>query len=226
MSPLARNALIAFGITVLILGTIFYAVNYINNLRVSELNGIQDQIAVNTLSLETQFSLLESAPCSEAGNTEITSQLDDLGQRLSYTEKQLGTDDEQVVQLRKQYSLLEIRDYLLTKRIAATCGTKPVIVLYFYSNKGDCPKCDSAGQALTYLRETYPQLRVYSFDYDLDLGAVKTFISINKLHENLPAFVVNGKAFYGVGDLKGIEAILPMKSLTAATSTASTTTNK
>jgi len=218
MSLVTRNALIALGITIVLVGTIIYTVNYLNGARVAELSTIEDQISVDTLSLDTQFSLLEEAPCdSAASSTTLTSELSDLGDRLSYAENQLGSDDAQVIQLKKQYSLLEIRDYLITKQLAAACGTKLVTVLYFYGNLNDCKDCDKAGYALSYLRNTYPTLRVYSFDYNLDLGALKTLIAINKIKDSLPAFVINGKSFYGFTSLSDFEKQFPKGALATST---------
>jgi len=116
--------------------------------------------------------------------------------------------------------LLEIRDYLATKQIASACGLKPITVLYFYSNAGDCSTCDKAGYALSYLHNTYPNVRVYSFDYNLDLGALKTLISLNKIEKKFPAFVIQGKDFYGFTTLTDLEARFSKGSL--ATSTPST----
>ncbi|MDE2021795.1 MAG: hypothetical protein KGI71_02635 [Patescibacteria group bacterium] len=220
MSLAARNALIAFFITIALAGTVAYAVNYLNRARVNDLSAIEDQISIDTLSLDTQFSLLEAAPCdSSASSTALTGELADLGGRLSSTESQLGSDNAQVVRLKKQYSLLEIRDYLITKQLAAACGTKPVTVLYFYSNAGDCGNCDKAGYALSYLRNTYPALRVYSFDYLLDLGALKTLIAIMKVKDSLPAFVVNGKQSYGFTSLADLEKQFPKGALATSTAT-------
>jgi hypothetical protein len=220
MSLVARNALIALGITLVIAGTVVYTVSYLNRARITELGTIENQLSIDTLSLETQFSLLEAAPCdSTASSTTLTSELADLGDRLAYTESQLGKNNVQVMQLKKQYSLLEIRDYLITKELGTACGTKPVTVLYFYSNTGDCSECDKAGYALSYLHNTYPALRVYSFDYNLDLGALKTFITVNKVQGALPAFVVNGKHSYGFTSLEDLEKIFPKGALATSTAT-------
>jgi hypothetical protein len=220
MSLVARNALIALLITITLAGTVVYAINYLNRARITELSTIEDQISIDTLSLDTQFSLLEMAPCdSAASSTTLIGKLADLGDRLSYAENQLGTDNPQVIRLKQQYSLLEIRDYLITKQLAAACGTKPVTVLYFYSNVGDCADCDKAGYALSYLHDTYPTLRVYSFDYNLDLGALQTFITITKVQRSLPAFVINGKQFYGFTSLADLEKQFPKGSLASTTST-------
>ena len=220
MSLVTRNALIALGMTVLIVGTITYAVSYLDQLRLIEIETMQNTISTETLSLETQFSLLEAAPCENvASSTTLSSELTELGNRLSYAEDQLGSDDPRVIQLKKQYYLLEIRDYLITKRLAAACSikTKTVTVLYFYSNANDCTDCDKAGYALSYLRDTYPNLRVYSFDYHLDLGALKTLISVNKVKDVLPAFVIQGKVFYGFTSLDELKKQFPRGALATST---------
>jgi glutaredoxin len=220
MSLVARNALIALFITIVLAGTVAYAVSYLNRARVAELSTIEDQLSIDTLSLDTQFSLLEAAPCdTAASSTTLTSELSDLGSRLSYAENQLGSDNAQVIRLKEQYSLLEIRDYLITKQLAAECGTKPLTVLYFYSNTGNCPDCDKAGYALSYLHTTYPSLRVYSFDYNLDLGALQTFITVNKVQPTFPAFVINGKRSYGFTSLEDLERQFPKGALATSTPT-------
>lgn len=219
MSLVARNALIALFITLAISGTVAYAINYLNEARVSELSAIEEQLSIDSLSLETQFSLLESAPCdSNASSVTLTTELADFGSRLAYAENQLGSDNSQVIRLKERYSLLEIRDYLITKQLAQACKTKPVTVLYFYSNAGDCDNCDKAGYALSYLRNTYPALRVYSFDYNLDLGALKTFIAVTKVKDTLPAFIINNKHYYGFTSLEELEKQFPKGALSTTTS--------
>jgi len=219
MSLVARNALIALGITIVLAGTIAYAISYLNRARITELSAIKDRLSIDILSIDTQFSLLEEAPCdSAATSTALTSELGDLGNRLSYAEDQLGNDNSQVIRLKEQYSLLEIRDYLITKQLAAACGIKPVTVLYFYSNAGDCSDCDKAGYALSYLRDTYPALRVYSFDYNLDLGALKTLTTVLKVRNSLPAFIINGTHSYGFTSLSDLEKQFPKNSLASTTS--------
>src|SRR5450759_273644 len=106
MSLVARNALIALGITIALVGTVVYTINYLNQARVAELSAIEDQLSIDTLSLDTQFSLLETAPCeSVASSTTLIGKLADLGGRLSYAENQLGKDNVQVIRLKQQYSL-------------------------------------------------------------------------------------------------------------------------
>jgi len=184
MSLFTRNSLLALGLTVIIMGTVAYSVNYLDQQRLSELDTIQTRLSTDTLSLETQFALLENAPCASISeNTTLSQELSDLGDKLSFTENRLGSKDAQVIELKKSYALLEIRDYLLTQKLVKTCKVKPIVVLYFYSNAGDCSNCDRAGYALSYLHEKFPHLRVYSFDYNLKLGALKTLIAVENKNE-------------------------------------------
>lgn len=218
MSLVTRNALIALGITVVLMGTIAYAIDYLNKARLADLSAMEDQLSIDTLSLDTQFSLLESAPCdAAASSSQLIGKLSDLGTRLAYAESQLGAGNPQVIRLKQQYSLLEIRDYLVTKQLAAACGTKPVTVLYFYSNAGDCADCDKAGYALSYLHDAYPNLRVYSFDYNLDLSALQTLIALDRVKDTLPAFVINGKKYYGFTSLADLEKQFPKGALATTT---------
>lgn len=223
MSFTTRNALISLFITISLIGTVSYAVNYLNNARIAKLSEMEDQLSIDMLSLDTQFSLLEASPCEDnASPTALTSELADFGGRLSYAENQLGGDDRQVIRLKEKYSLLQIRDYLITKRFAKECGINLTTVLYFYSNKGYCDACARAGFALSYLRDTYPMLRVYSFDYDLNLGALRTLININKIQNvPLPAFIINGKRTHGFTSLADLKEQFPKGALaiTIATST-------
>ncbi len=218
MSLVARNAIIALGITLALVATVAYAISYLNTQRITQLNEIEDQLATDMLSLDTQFSLLESAPCSATvENFGLATELSNLGERLSYAESQLGSTNPQVIRLKEQYSLLEIRDYLITKKLASACGIKPVTVLYFYSNAGDCENCDKAGYALSYLHDLYPTLRVYSFDYNLDEAALQTLIRLLKIKNQSPAFVINDKVSYGFTTLEDLEKKFPRGALATTT---------
>lgn len=219
MHPALRNAALALGITALIFGTGFWTASIVNQLRLNDIEDIQERIALDTLSVETQFELLGELACADvAENSVLSGELNSLADRLAYTEGTLGKNNTEVIRLKRQYSLLEIKDYLLMQKVAAKCGLKPVFVLYFYSNAGDCPGCEAAGNVLSYLRETYTNLRVYSFDYQLDLGALKTLIAVAKVKPELPALVVDGKTYYGLTDLGAIEKVLPLEKLATSTS--------
>lgn len=190
--------ILALFITIVIFMTAFALSNIISTKRVSEVKGIQDKIALDILSLETQFDLVREVSCSNVDSTVLSSEINNLADKLTFTENERGADDEQVIYLKRYYALLQIKDYLLSKRLTEKCSTKNVSVIYLYSNKPEsCEKCREQGLVLTYLRENYPQLRVYAFDKDLDLSAMRTLLSIYKVQGELPALIVNEKVYYG-----------------------------
>jgi hypothetical protein len=220
--------LIAFAITALIFATAFYVSNYFNNRRIADVRTTEDSISTDILSLQTQFDLLSEHSCGDiAENTILPSEMTSLGSRLSYLEAQGGNQD-QIASLKKLYSVLEIKDYLLMQQLAARCNLKPVFILYFYSNNGTCADCEKQGYALTALSETYPQLRVYSFDYNLDVGALQTLISVDDVDNNLPALRIRGQNYYGFHSVEDIQKILPQLATLqkSASSTAATSTKK
>ena len=219
-----QRYILAFVITATIFGIAFFVAGRIDQGRVADIRAMQDAIAIDLLSTETQFELLGNLDCELLGERPVLSEeLSMLAERLAYTENNLGSDNAQVTLLKKQYSLLQIKDYLLMQEISRKCGGAPVFVLYFYSNKGDCTECGRAGEVLTYLRGQYLGLRVYSFDYHLELGALETLIALRKIKaDELPAFIINNRApVYGFKNVEEMEALIP-ELATLATSTAET----
>jgi hypothetical protein len=221
-----QKYILAFIITAAIFGTAFYIANRLDEARVADIRATESAVSIDILSTETQFELLSSIDCSNiAENPVLSDELNTLASQLSVAEDNLGAANPDVVTLKEQYSLLEIKDYLLMQEISQKCaGFHPVYILYFYSNAGDCADCDQQGQVLTYLRQTYPGLRVYAFDYNLDLSALKTLETLRRVKDTLPAIVVNdGPAVYGFQSVQDMQKLIPQLS-TLATSTTATST--
>jgi len=208
-----------FLITAAIFITAIAISSWIDSKRVNEVRTMQDSISLSILSSETQFNLLKSASCDDLFSSDLGKELGDMSDRLSYLESNGRGQDSDVITLKQYYSLLEIKDYILINS-AAQCKDKPVIVLYFY--KANCSDCDKQGDVLTYIRQHYPgNIRVYSFDADLDVTAIKTLADIYKITQPLPGLVINGKAYSGFHTIEDIQAIAPglVSTSTAATST-------
>ncbi|OGZ04590.1 MAG: hypothetical protein A2648_00635 [Candidatus Lloydbacteria bacterium RIFCSPHIGHO2_01_FULL_41_20] len=204
-----KKYLYVLAITSLIFFTAIYFSNYFNDKKLAEVKSIEDKIAIDILSSETQYALLQESSCKDIGNKALSQELGNLSDKLSYAEEQFESDNTEVINLKRYYSLLEIKDYLLNKRISEKCGKKAYFIIYIYSNAGDCPDCTEEGYVLTYLREKYPDLRVYSFDKNLDLSAVKTLLSIFKIDGELPAIILDEKAYYGLRGKEELESLLP-----------------
>jgi thiol-disulfide isomerase/thioredoxin len=204
-------------VTLLILGTVVYISSLVSGARIKELSGIEDRIATDILSAETQFELLSKISCEQFDRSVLLArELGEYGDRLTETESRLGSTNPEVLQLKKQYSLLEIKDYLLTERLNDACENDAVAVLYFYAD--DCEACTRAGYALSKLRSDYSTIRVYSFDLGLSLGAIDTLAFLHDIsHEELPVFVIQGKKVSGFRTLEELVKEFPKESLATST---------
>src|SRR3989344_8255383 len=200
-----KKYLIVFLITAGLFLTASYLSNYFSNQRINQLKSIQDQIAINILSSETQFALLSELSCKNVSGSALSGELDELGRKLEWGQENLGSTEE-VAYLKKYYSLLQIKDYLLIKKISADCGIKSAFILYFYTTAKNCSECERESLVLSSLRDKYPELRVYSFDYSIDLSAVKAVIQIYKIKDTaLPALVLDDELLTGFHDIEELE---------------------
>jgi hypothetical protein len=203
-----KKYLIVFFITLGLFVTAGYLSNYFGNKKIEQLKSIQDKIAIDILSSETQFSLLSELSCKNVSNQVLSSELGELGHKLEWGQENLGSLEE-ITYLKKYYSLLEIKDYLLAKKISDRCKTKSAFVLYFYTTAEKCSECEKEGLVLTALRDKYPELRVYSFDYSIDLSAVKAMLSIYKIEDTkLPALVVGDEVLTGFHSIEELEPLI------------------
>ncbi|HAT68038.1 MAG: hypothetical protein A2481_03555 [Candidatus Yonathbacteria bacterium RIFOXYC2_FULL_47_9] len=205
-----RKYVLSFVITAMVFFGALLASNRFAERRLAEVKSIEDKISLDLLSSETQFALLKESSCKAIDHsTAFSEELNSLTQKLSYMEDNLGGENPEVLSLKKYYSLLQIKDSLLVKQVNEKCGVKPITIIYFYSNKGDCEDCKREGYVLTKLREEYPELRIYSFDYNLDLSAVKTLRSIYGVKNTLPALVIGDENYYGFKSTDDLEKIIP-----------------
>lgn len=204
-----KKYLIVFLFTVALFMTAGYISNYFSNKKVDQLKAIQDSISIDILSSETQFSLLSELSCKNISDSSVLSgELAELGNKLEWGQDNLGMTDT-VSYLKKYYSLLQIKDYLLTKKISERCKTKSAFILYFYTTAENCSECEKQGLALSALRDKYPELRVYSFDYSIDLSVVKSMLQIYKIQDTkLPALVIDEDVLTGFHEIDELETLV------------------
>lgn len=200
-----KKYLIVLLITMGLFITAIYLSNYFGDQKINQLKAIQDKISIDILSSETQFSLLSELSCKNISSSVFSSELGELGSKLEWSQKNLGATDE-VSYLKKYYALLEIKDYLLAKKISARCKTKSAFILYFYTTAENCSLCEDESLVLSTLRTKYPELRVYSFDYSTDLSAVKAMLQIYKIKDTvLPALVIDDELITGFHPIDELE---------------------
>ncbi|MDQ5901375.1 MAG: hypothetical protein QG580_90 [Patescibacteria group bacterium] len=202
-----KKYIIVFFITIFIFATAFYISNNLNNSKLEEIRKIEDTISIDILSLETQFDLFEELSCENITDSILSKELNELASKIEYGEKNFDLDGE-LLSLKKYYSLLQIKDFLLMQKATERCNLNIESIIYFYGRE-DCEDCGKQGYVLTDLRQEYPELRVYSFDYYMDLSAIDALKSIYQIDQNLPALIINERVYKGFKSREDIETIMP-----------------
>ena len=183
-----------------ITATIFTLAFFVNSLfydkRLAEIREIENRVSLNFLSLEVERDLLAELSCEDEYVSLTTEDLAALGDRLSYLEEQ-GAKKETLRDLKVQYSLFELKDYLFLKQLNARCGEGLHFIFYFYTDDKDCADCKRQGYVLEKLRQEYSSLRVYSFDYDLDIPGINSLKRFYNLRREPPLMIVDRNVVYG-----------------------------
>ena len=203
-----QKYILVFLITLGIFVVSFHISATLNNKRFSELQKIKENLKIDTLSLEIQFSILEAALCENLDESFLVADLYNMGRKLEHMERNLGSENPEVIGLKKHYSLLQIKHWSLVKKANQQCELNLIPILYFYSDKEKCPDCQRQGFVLSYLREKYDNLRIYSFDYDLDLSALDVLKSMYRLKPDFPIIIVKDEVYYGFKNRQDLEEIL------------------
>lgn len=206
--------IIVFLITVAIFITAGSLSKFFNSKKIAEVKRIQDKMSIDILSAETQFQLLQELSCKDVSQSTLSSELNELAEKITYSESNLKNNSD-ILELKRYYSLLQIKDYLLVQKIKQKCKIKVEPIFYFYTTAENCTECVKQSLVLTELRTKYPELRVYAFDFNTDLSALQSLIKIFKISDTkLPAVVVNEEVYTGFKKTEELELLLPASATT------------
>ena len=179
----------------------------INEYKMSEFSTQQRNLRTYLLSLTLQTELASKYIC-DIDVFGLTREKVKMGQELDFLENRLGKDNDGIIELKKEYSLLSIRQWLLVEKTKEVCDRDITTILYFYSNVENASICESQGYILDYLYRKYPEsVAIYAFDRDIDTPALNTIKSIYDITE-VPSLVINGKLYPGLQGKEKIESII------------------
>ncbi len=179
--------------------------NVISNSQLDRISNLQQDLRTQTLSLELQYALASQEPCNLTNLDIIGDELYDMSELLANMEGSLGKLNSDVLSLKEYYSLLEIKHWLFLEKISKECKLEMPIILYFYSNLGDCEECERQGYILTYLKRSEENLNVFSFDANIDNSVLNGLKEIHGAKNmKLPILIINGKVYSGFMELEEI----------------------
>ena len=159
------------------------------------------------LSLNLQSEIASEYIC-RVDVFELTNEKFNLGAQIEILEKKFGKENEIVKDLKQDYSLLSIRQWLLVKKVKEECNKDINIILFFYSNEINPPESESQGYVLDYFYEKYPDdVVIYAFDINEDNPALNTIKAIYGVSKP-PSIVMNERLFSGFQSKEKIESLL------------------
>ncbi len=165
-------------------------------------------LMMNLLAQDVQDKILQEDPCKFVDSNLVSQELFRIGDRVDALELEKGKSDEQVISLKRYYTLLEAKDYLFFKKINEKCDSEYNLNLFFYSNDPKkCPQCQDQGFVLSYARTKDENMRTYSFDVDLDLPVVQYLVLAYNVTE-VPTNVFNEEVYTGFLDNSEVDEII------------------
>lgn len=193
--------------TILLLTIIIFSIgiivgNQTTHQKYSTVLDLTEELQLQTLAVEVEYDILEENICRNDDILYLTEELFELSEKIDYMENDLGSDHPRVSELKQHYFIVEAKHWLLAKKRIDECFENNItlnntIVLYFYSNKGDCPRCQQQGAVISYLHEEYEGMKVYSFDATSQSPVVKTLKKIYTVQGELPGLVINDETVQG-----------------------------
>jgi len=198
----------AFAISTLVFIMGLLIGNYFNNEKFSRIETIENDIRIDLMSMDLQNTLLMENPCSPK-STVLEERLEDVTSKLAYMEGQLGKKDNKVLELKRYYSLLEIKHYFLMKNQKEECNSTYNLLLFFYSNENNALESEKQGYILDNLREKYglEKIKVYSFDTNLGLDMITTLESFYNV-TTAPTVILDGKKLEGFQEKEEVEKLI------------------
>ncbi len=199
---------VVFIITSLIFLVGIWVGQIITDSRFGKMDEAQMDLKTQTATLETEYLLITQNPCVLIESDKLGKELYEMGKKLDHIEGTYGKDSKDVKRLKEYYSLLELRHWLFLEQIKNKCEKNNfTTVLYFYSNLDDCNKCDEQGYVLTFLKEKYPSLKIYSFDVNIENSALE-WIEDSYNVEEVPTLIIDGKKYSGFMNTDELSKVL------------------
>lgn len=202
-----KNVGLAFSLaTIIFFAGVFIGANIVER-KYGQVTTLISDFQLQTQSVDMQFTLLAEEPCDAIDSAYLVDELTMLTKRLEFLENLYGEDHSEIQTLKRHYSLLQIRHWLLFRRAQAECEeANSDLVIYFYSNER-CDECNRQGVTLTTFREKYPQdVKVYAFDMNLNDPAVRTLRDLHGV-SRAPSIVFNDELIEGYVGITALDQL-------------------
>jgi len=140
----------------------------------------------------------------EKTNSAIYSLSNELTQ---YSDKNVLFEKENVLDVKKRYTLYLIKNWILQKRVKEECGLKAPIILYFYERE-ECNDCIIQGNILTLFNERLGD-EVIIFPLDRGIDSPMLALLVNKYGiDQVPSLVIDDVVHKGLVSKDDLKAMV------------------
>lgn len=204
-----RRHLTAFAITALIfvLGLLIGLSLTSERIKFTENFARQQKADYDSLQLQYLYLQKGSCPVLEKTLEQNIRELEDNRARLEEFIKDSDKDDFKLAE--REYTLSEIRYWLLAKQSKVDCGSDTVSVLYFYSDvEGECEDCSAQGTILDFLKDKFKdRLLIFSLDINTE-DPMLNILKETKKVDKLPALIVEEDKYSGLIKTEELKKII------------------
>jgi hypothetical protein len=195
---------LAFLITLVVftLGLLLGLVVESKRIQLIELKDQQQRMDFDSLQLQYQFVDLfgEEKNCQALKKTfeESIQNLEATRAKLENYLQDSNINKKEFEALKREYTLAQLRFWLLTKKTKDICDIEHSSIFYFYADNKECPQCADQATVLTYLKSKLDiSLLNFVFDGQFEqepmIGILKEIYDIKAY----PTLIINGKKFEG-----------------------------
>lgn len=214
-----KKHLLSFFITLTIFVIVFLSFEILNNKR---LNYIKER-RIELKREVNYFSALKIDFCKEVEKSPLVTSFYRITTYLNFMEETLGKDNSEIVELKESFYLIQLEYLNFIKEANHKCAFKYQLIpiILFYSGEEGQEDVEKQKFILSYFESKYSNLRIFSFDYSLDLPEIKKLkleIADKKnktterdgVEEKEASFImiIDNKVFHTVQDLENLEKIL------------------
>jgi len=204
--------------TVLLLLVVFVAgVLLGRNLESRQYNTASKFIKENELNTESYIieqELIEnfgedSCELAKLRIDDLSQELFNIGNRISSENAEEMLGQEKYNFLKREFHLMQIKTYILFKKITDTCSIDANVILYYYNTKDQ--DSEEQGLILDKIVENYDaKVFAIEYNYSKDISFLESYYGI----DTTPSVIINyDKKYYGLTDYNRIalEMIAPRK---------------
>jgi len=135
--------------------------------------------------------------------------LDDTANKLESYVKDSRINDETFNVLKREYTIEQLKYWLLSKQAREACDEDLVRVLYFFSTDSECPNCAEQAFVLDYLKKLYGEkLLIFSLDATFEQEPMIRILKEQYSITRYPTLIIENQKLEGISTREDLEPIL------------------